>query len=111
MAAKPGRHWGSEARVKAELVGVKASPGAKLSVVALLMFRNATTNQCNPSEQRLAELLGTSDRNIRRYIVDAETAGLKPCDVPSAGVLDNRRDTSRSFVSLSPAALDGLSSD
>lgn len=52
------------------------TPGAKILYQALLMFRNATTGQCNPQHRTLGDACGMNRATIRRHLDALKAAGM-----------------------------------
>lgn len=74
--AHESRSWPDFAIVDQALFGAKASLGAFKLVAALCVFKNHKTGRCDPSEERLSELMGCSIRQVERWVSDARKAGL-----------------------------------
>ena len=52
------------------------TPGAKIAYQALLMFRNATTGQCNPQHRTLGDACDMNRATIRRHLDALKAAGM-----------------------------------
>jgi biotin operon repressor len=64
-----------DAWMRAVVAVTDLSEGARLAAVRLALFLRVTTGRCDPGYERLADVLGISERSVFRRIAELERAG------------------------------------
>lgn len=70
-------------------------PSAKTVYLVLVMYRNAETNECFPSNETIASHTGMSTRSVIRALVELEEAGVVQRE---ARYRDGRQTTSLTIL-------------